>query len=34
MNDLFEVTDIFGDYELNAFDEKVSSRLILIARKR
>jgi SAM-dependent methyltransferase len=34
MNDLFEVTDTFGDYELNAFDEKVSSRLILIARKR
>ncbi|MGL5888774.1 MAG: class I SAM-dependent methyltransferase, partial [Bacteroidia bacterium] len=31
---LFEVTDIFGDYNLNSFDEKVSSRLILIARKR
>lgn len=34
MEGLFELTAIYGDYELNAFDEKASSRLILIARKR
>jgi SAM-dependent methyltransferase len=34
MEGLFEITAIYGDYDLKAFDEKVSSRLILIARKR
>lgn len=31
---LFEITQVFGNYELDAFDENASPRLILIARKR
>lgn len=29
----FEIIDYFGDYDLNAFNESTSDRLILIARK-
>jgi SAM-dependent methyltransferase len=29
----FEITDVCGDYKLNDFDEEVSKRLIIVARK-
>ncbi|MCA6363767.1 MAG: class I SAM-dependent methyltransferase [Bacteroidetes bacterium] len=34
MEGLFEITQVYGNYDLSAFDENASPRLILIVRKR